>query len=68
MDFENKLNELQEICVQMEDENLPLGKGLELYEKGVTIAKECYQELNSVKGKVTIIKQDLEKFKEDLLD
>lgn len=68
MDFENKLNELQEICGQMEDENLPLGKGLELYEKGVTIAKECYQELNSVKGKVTIIKQDLEKFKEDLLD
>ena len=50
MDFEKKLNELQEICGQMEDENLPLGKGLQLYEKGVTIAKECYQELNSVKG------------------
>ncbi len=52
----------------MEDENLSLSKGLELYEKGVTIAKECYQELNSVKGKVTVIKQDLDKFKEDLLD
>ena len=68
MDFEKKLNELQEICGQMEDENLSLSKGLELYEKGVTIAKECYQELNSVKGKVKVIKQDLDKFKEDLLD
>ena len=68
MDFEKKLNELQEICGQMEDENLSLSKGLELYEKGVMIAKECYQELNSVKGKVTVIKQDLDKFKEDLLD
>ena len=68
MDFENKINELQSICNKMEDENLPLNDGLKLYEQGVTIAKECYSELSNIKGKVTVIKQDLDKFKEDLLD
>ena len=52
----------------MEDENLPLSDGLKLYEQGVTIAKECYSELSNIKGKVTVIKQDLDKFKEDLID
>lgn len=68
MDFENKINDLQSICNKMEDENLPLSDGLKLYEQGVTIAKECYSELSNIKGKVTVIKQDLDKFKEDLLD
>lgn len=68
MDFEKKINELQSICNKMEDENLPLSDGLNLYEQGVTIAKECYSELSNIKGKVTVIKQDLDKFKEDLLD
>ena len=68
MDFENKIQELQSICAKMEDENLPLNDGIKLYEDGVAIAKECYEELNSIKGKVTVIKQDLDKFKEELLD
>ena len=68
MDFEKKINELQSICNKMEDENLPLSDGLKLYEQGVIIAKECYSELSNIKGKVTVIKQDLDKFKEDLLD
>lgn len=68
MDFENKIKELQNICTKMEDENLPLSDGVKLYEDGVAIAKECYEELKGIKGKVTIIKQDLDKFKEELLD
>lgn len=68
MDFEKNIKNLENICERMEDENLPLNEGVKLYEEGMAIAKDCYLELNNIKGKVTIIKQDLEKFKEELLD
>lgn len=68
MDFESKLKELQNICTSLEDENISLSDGIKLYENGVNIAKECYEELNSIKGKVTVIKQEMDKFKEELLD
>ena len=68
MDFESNLKELQNICTSLEDENISLSDGIKLYENGVNIAKECYEELNSIKGKVTVIKQEMDKFKEELLD
>lgn len=68
MDFEKSIKDLETICEKMEDENLPLNDGIKLYEDGMNIAKECYAELNKIKGQVTIIKQDLDKFKEELLD
>ena len=68
MDFEEKIKELQNIASKMEDSSLSMSEGVKLYEQGVLLAKECYEELNSVKGKINIIKQDLEKFKEESLD
>ena len=68
MNFEDKLKELQTISAKMEDSNLSMSEGVTLYEKGVTLAKECYEELNSVKGKINVIKQDLEKYREESLD
>ena len=68
MNFEEKINKLQEIASKMENTDISMADGVKLYEEGVTIAKECYEELNSIKGKVTVIKQDLEKFKEESLD
>lgn len=68
MNFEDKIKELQEITTKMEDSNLSMSEGVMLYEKGVGLAKECYEELNNVKGKVNVIKQDLEKYREESLD
>ena len=68
MSFEDKLKELQEIITIMEDPNLSMSDGVKYYEKGVVLAKECYEELNNVKGKINVIKQDLEKFREESLD
>lgn len=68
MDFEEKINKLQEITAKMEDQNLGMAAGVELYEQGVTLAKECYEELNSTIGKINVIKQDLEKYREESLD
>ena len=68
MNFEEKINKLQEITNKMEDQNLSMSAGVELYEQGVILAKECYEELNSVIGKINVIKQDLEKYREESLN
>lgn len=68
MDFEAKIKELQNITTKMEDANLSMSEGIKLYEDGIKIAKECYEELNNLKGKVNVIKQDLDAFREELLD
>ena len=68
MDFENKIKELQCITEKMEESNLTMSEGVKLYEQGVILAKECYEELNNVKGRITVIKQDLEKYREENLD
>ena len=68
MDFEKKLNELQEITKALESHDLSMDEGVELYEKGVQLAKECYELLHNVKGKVNIIKKDIETFREESFD
>ena len=65
MKFEEKLQELQNITEKLENSELSMSEGVELYENGVKLAKECYEELNAVKGKINVIKQDLEKYKEE---
>jgi exodeoxyribonuclease VII small subunit len=65
MNFEEKIKELNSITEKLEDPSLPMNEGVKLYETGVAIAKECFQELTVVKGKINVIKQDLEKYKEE---
>lgn len=68
MDFENKLKQLQIITEKLEDTNLSMDEGIKLYEEGLNIAKDCYKSLNETKGKINILKQDLENYKEESLD
>lgn len=65
MKFEDKMKELQSIADKMEDSNLPMDEAIALYEKGSELAKECFAVLNETKGKITVIKQDLDKYKEE---
>ena len=52
----------------MEDANLTMTDGVALYEEGIQIAKECYDELNEVKGKINVIRKDLDSYREESLD
>lgn len=61
MTFEEKINKLEDILNKLSNE-VSLQDGLKLFEEGANISKECFQELESVKGKVSIIKKDLENF------
>lgn len=66
--FDKDLERLNEIANELEKEDTTLSRGVELYEEGSKLAKSLYDELLNVKGKVTILKQELDKYKEEGLD
>ena len=60
MNFEENNQGLQEIINKLEKEDLSLEEATKLYEEGVKLAKECYKVLDDSKGKITILKQELD--------
>jgi len=68
MGLEDKIKSIEEITGKLENPNLNMDEGIKLYEDGVKLAKECLAELNGVKGKINVIKKELEDFKEESLD
>lgn len=65
MNIDEKLKKLKEISDKLEKNDITLEESLVLFEQGNEYVKELYAELNKVKGKVTVLKQDLDKFKEE---
>jgi exodeoxyribonuclease VII small subunit len=65
MKIDEKLEALKAIVLKLENDNLSFDEGLELYEKGAELVKDCFSALNEVKGKVTKIKQEIENYKEE---
>lgn len=66
--FDKDLARLNEISKELENDEVSLNKGLELYEEGNKLAKSLYEEINKAKGKITVLKQDLDKYREEGLD
>ena len=65
MNIDEKIKKLQEIADKLDKNEDTFEESLKLFEEGNQIAKELYTELNNAKGKVTILKQDLDKFREE---
>ena len=57
--------ELQYIVSKLEDESLPFSKAEELYSSGVELVKFCLSSLDETKGKITVIRQNLDEFIEE---
>ena len=55
MDFEKKLDRLEEIVAKMESGELSLEKSLEGFEEGVRISKECHKQLDEAEQKVRVL-------------
>ncbi len=64
MSYEEASKKLEEIIEKLENGNLPMSEAVTLFEEGEHLAKECYQHLNKAKGKLTIIKDELDKLTE----
>lgn len=55
MDFEKKLNRLEEIVQKMEKGELSLEESLTLFEEGVKLSRECHSRLEEAESKVKIL-------------
>ena len=53
--FEECLQRLEEIVLQLERGDLPLEQALKLFEEGVALSNSCRKELEDAEGKVEIL-------------
>lgn len=65
VNFEDANKKLQEIVRKLENGNVSLDEATKLYEEGVTLAKDCYKQLENAKGKIVNLKEELEKYTEE---
>lgn len=65
MNFEEANKRLQEIIEKLEKGAIPLDEATKLYEEGVKLAKDCYKQLDSAKGKIVNLKEQLDKYIEE---
>jgi exodeoxyribonuclease VII small subunit len=52
--FEEQLQRLQEIVASLEQDDLPLERGVELFREGCELAKSCREQLKEAQHKVQI--------------
>lgn len=58
--YEDMINNLQDILNKMENNELPLEELMKEYETGVKLINKLYKTLNSLEGKLTVIKDNME--------
>jgi len=52
LNFEQALNELEEVVIELEKGGIPLEESLKLYEKGSELAQICQQKLSKVEERL----------------
>ena len=60
MNFEESNERLQEIIKLLDKNDLKIDEATKLYEEAVMLAKNCSKILSDCKGKVTILKNELD--------
>lgn len=55
--FEKKLEELENIALELEKGNLNLDKAIEKFERGIKLSKECSEKLDNAEKKINILVQ-----------
>lgn len=68
MKYEKNIKELESIVTKLSDEKLPLEESIELYAKGLLLAKESIVELDTLKGKIELLNKDLSKLELEIDD
>lgn len=60
MEFEKLLNELQQVVDKLDNPQTGLDEGIALFNRGIELSKQCMQVLNDSKGKVSLLKKELD--------
>ncbi len=66
MGLDEKIKQLEECVSKLEDNSVTIEEAMSLFEKGSQISKDCLEQLTQAKGKIYIIKKDVEQFREEL--
>ncbi len=64
MSIEKQVQKLEEIANKLESDNIEIDEAMKLFEDGVTIVKNTKKELQDAVGKITVLRQDLDKLVE----
>ncbi|MCL2555807.1 MAG: exodeoxyribonuclease VII small subunit [Firmicutes bacterium] len=64
MDFEKKLQELEQINQKLSS-GISIEQGISLFERSLSLTKECIDYLNKAKAKISQIKQEVDYLLED---
>ncbi len=65
MTYEEAIKEMEEIIEKLENEQLPLKKAQELFERASVLAKFSQEELSKTTGKLYQIKKELDQVTEE---
>lgn len=68
MNFEESVKRLEEIVKLLEDGEVKLDDVNALFAEGADITKNCYKLLNESKGKITVLREELDKLVEKPLN
>ena len=63
--LENKLKELETISEKLDEKDVPLEEGIRLFEQGVGVIRECLTDLESYKGRIGVLRGELEELLND---
>lgn len=58
--YEDMLGKLQQILEDLEEKDLNLDESMKAYEDGVKLVNKLYKTLNTLEGKITLVKEDKE--------
>lgn len=59
LSFEQRLERLKSIVVQLEDAELPLEEGVDLYKEGLALTKACAKQLAAARHEITVAGEGL---------
>ncbi|MGG7176114.1 exodeoxyribonuclease VII small subunit [Clostridium paraputrificum] len=64
--YEEMLSKLQGVLNLLEEQDLNLDESMKAYEDGVKLVNKLYKTLNTLEGKISIVKEDKEvEFEDD---
>lgn len=56
--FEESLNELDAIVTKLEEGDMPLEESLEIFERGVKLARDCKERLAKAERRIELLSRD----------
>ena len=58
LNFEEAMNQLEDIVSELEDGDVPLEKAIELFQQGMKLSQLCGQKLEQVERKIEMIVEE----------